>query len=123
MDVASVLSLPDCTVNHLLFPQLIVAKRFRISLSVIHDSTRDFLSCCTTQDTQHIFVDGSCQALDDSVSLAAWGAVNAITGDIISSGLVCGWRQTAGRAEITSVISALEWGNATNSGICVWSGY
>ena len=121
LDVASVLSLPDCAVNHLLFPQLTVAKSFRVSLSVIHDSTCDFLSCCATPDTQHIFVDGSCQALDDSVSLAAWGVINATTGDIVSSGLVPGWRQTADRAEITSVISALEWGNATNSGICVWS--
>eukprot|EP00438_Fugacium_kawagutii_P031979 Skav207040 [mRNA] locus=scaffold975:198961:208505:- [translate_table: standard] len=73
----------------------------------IPDSTADFHSCPSSADFQHLFTDGS--AMTGAYGYAAWGCLNATTGQVVSCGHVPGLGQCSDRAELWGAISALKW--------------
>lgn len=63
LDLPALLTLPECAIHHLLFPQTDLERQFRMSLAVLDDTTCEFFSSRTTSETQ-MFVDGSSVALN-----------------------------------------------------------
>ena len=74
----------------------------------VPDTTRLFLSEPST-GIQHVFTDGSATSGQRPFRIAAWGALNATTGNLLAMGHVTGLSQTSDRAELMAVVGALEW--------------
>ena len=81
-----------------------------------------FFSSQVVAGKQHLFTDGSCtfQAQPD-FALSAWGVVHANTGQALSSGHVPGVLQSAPRAELWALISALKWGLRVRVELVIWT--
>eukprot|EP00435_Cladocopium_sp_Y103_P054838 s321_g18.t1 len=58
---------------------------------------------------QHVFSDGSATSAQQPFGIAAWGSLNASTGELISLGYVPGLCQATDRAELLAVLTAIEW--------------
>eukprot|EP00438_Fugacium_kawagutii_P018766 Skav219032 [mRNA] locus=scaffold511:61762:64845:+ [translate_table: standard] len=69
---------------------------------------------------QHVFADGSATDSRKPYRLAAWGAVCATSGEIISAGHVPGLNQSIDRAELLAILSALEWRSLRAVDMRVW---
>lgn len=113
--------LPNCSVFHLLSPQIPLEYTLRVWLANLHDHVQSFESLHTTDDTQHIFTDGACRKLHPAVHLASWATFNATTEQILAVAHLAGAKHTSARAEVTAILSALHWSVITDSDICIWT--
>ena len=114
--------LPDCTRYHLLVPMLPESLKLMAYLEAMPDRTLDFESFEVAPGRiQHLFTDGACCKQGLSTSLAAWSVQNASTGKLIAAAPLHGGKQTAHRAELKALHSAVAWGNWVNAPICLWS--
>eukprot|EP00438_Fugacium_kawagutii_P011104 Skav203175 [mRNA] locus=scaffold39:98339:103385:- [translate_table: standard] len=115
------LELPLCTLNHLLVPRQPCLLEWRRRLCALPKDL-NFLVDPPQQGYHHLFVDGSCTSGDHHVlNYAAWGAVDATTGEVIAAAPLSGLTQTIDRAEITAILAALSWPSGSSLGICIWS--
>ena len=102
-------SLPPCLKFHLLPPACAAARDLRTLLHSIPDCSHQFLSK-PGEAIQHLFTDGACtQKLSPELSIAAWGVVNASTGQVAASGHLPGICQSAPRAELYAILAAVCW--------------
>ncbi|OLP78173.1 Ribonuclease H [Symbiodinium microadriaticum] len=94
----------------------------REQLANIPDVTAQFNSVRATAGRQHLFTDGACMLQDvKGLALAGWGVISASTGDVVSCGPLHGMWQTAPRAELCAVISAVRWAIATRVAVNLWT--
>ena len=113
--------LPRCFVFHLLPPQIGLERTWRVWLANQPDQVKNFESVEITGDIQHLFTDGACSRHHPVVSLAAWAVISASSGHILATGPLAGPKQTAARAEITGLLSALHWSVLTDTDVCLWT--
>ena len=107
-------TLPECARERAWFPEISEVSDFKRKLLKIPDSTREW---------EHVLTDGT--AMDPAipmVRLAAWSVVLATSHQFLplSTGGLPGQWQTVLRAEITAVISALEWSQGKGINIRIW---
>ena len=113
---------PECLRSHLLPPANPYMAPLRAQLHSLADATGHFISDVATCERQHLFTDGSCIQGDfQGLEVAAWGVVNASTGAVASCAPVLGIIQSAPRAELLAVISALQWILFMNVWATIWS--
>ena len=113
--------LPKALSHHLLPSANPHGPCLRRLLQGLPDYTACFLSAPTVGECQHIFTDGSCSAFGASeLSLAAWSVVNSCTGEIIACGPLHGLQQSAPRAELTAVLSAVTWARQHRVQAVIW---
>ena len=113
--------LPKALSHHLLPSANPHGPCLRRLLQGLPDYTACFLSAPTVGECQHIFTDGSCSAFGASeLSLAAWSVVNSCTGEIIARGPLHGLQQSAPRAELTAVLSAVTWARQHRVQAVIW---
>ena len=93
---------------HLLPSRSPFAGPWKQALMMLPSSRLDFLSSPST-GLQHVFTDGSATSSLEPFGIAAWGCLNANTGQLISIGHVSGLQQTSDRAELEAIVSSLEW--------------
>ena len=55
------------------------------------------------------------------LQIAAWSVLNASTGMVVAAGPLTRITQTIDRAEVTSLLAALQWGAHTELDLCLWS--
>ena len=114
--------LPTCLSHHLLPPANPHLAAFHACLLALPDQSGSFASLARSDETQHLFCDGACNlATLPDLALAAWGAVNSTTGDIVACGPVPGLAQTAPRAELWGAIACLRWGLRVGCSLMVWT--
>lgn len=80
---------------------------WKTALLELPDHSSTFWSGPLGTGTQHLFTDGS--ATTGHYSYAAWGCLNATSGQVVSCGHVPGLGQSSDRAELWAAISALRW--------------
>ncbi|CAE7506880.1 aquIMA [Symbiodinium sp. CCMP2456] len=115
-------NLPECLRTHLLPPSNPHLPALHTQLSQLPDRSAQFASSRCTDGPQHVFCDGSCLlTTTPSFALAAWGCVNATTGDILACGSVPGLAQTAQRAELWGAIASLKWGLRMEASLTLWT--
>ena len=115
-------TLPVCLTHHLLVPANPFGPGFRSMLHALVDSTNQHQSLDVSVGTQHIFTDGSCFSSGSSgLALAGWGLVHAGTGLVLSCGPVPGLQQTAPRAELHAMLSAVLWAVRVRQRNTIWS--
>ena len=103
-------------------PKLSESLRLMAYLEAMPDRTLDFESFeVASGRIQHLFTDGACRKHAPYTWLAAWSVQNASTGQLIAAAPLRGGKQTAHRAELQALYSAVAWGNCVNSSICLWS--
>ncbi|CAE7896730.1 aquIMA, partial [Symbiodinium necroappetens] len=114
--------LPVCLRTHLLPPCNPHMHALHAQLSLLPDRTAQFVGTRCTDGPQHVFSDGSCLlAATPAFALAAWGCVNASTGEILACGPVPGLAQTAPRAELCGAIASLKWGLKAEVSLTLWT--
>ena len=115
--------LPDCARQRAWFPETPEVQKFRENLQEIRDTTRKWEPVEMSTEWVDAFTDGT--AIDPAipvVRLAAWSVVLATANEhlpLAMGGLPGQW-QTVLRAEITAVISALEWSQEANRSLRIW---
>ena len=101
--------LPPCLKFHLLPPANSAAAELRALLHGTPDGSCSFLSRPSV-GVQHLFTDGACsRPASAELAVAAWSVVNATTGNVVASDHLPGILQTAPRAELFAVLSAVSW--------------
>ena len=114
--------MPTCLSHHLLPPAVPEVALVRTQLHGLADDTASFACVPGTPEVHHLFTDGACtQHICPDLCLAAWGVVCANSGLPVSSGFVPGLLQTAPRAELTAIISALRWTIRFQQRVIIWS--
>ena len=83
-------------------------KPWKNALLTLDDQTSNFLSF-PGEGVQHIFTDGTATQGKHPYNIAAWGVLNASTGQLINLGHVTGLCQTNDRAELAAVVDAVRW--------------
>ena len=93
----------------------------RLHLQGLGDASGAFHCQPVEAPLQHLFTDGACyNGGSADLALASWGVVHAGREAPLSSGLVPGLEQTAPRAELWAVISALKWVAEHRRSACLW---
>ena len=105
---------------HLLPSRSPFAGPWKHALMAVPDTTRLFLSEPST-GIQHVFTDGSATSGQRPFRIAAWGALNATTGNLLAMGHVTGLSQTSDRAELMAVVGALEWQTSFEVAMHLWT--
>ena len=114
-------SLPLCTSHHLLCPSNPHLPGLRAMMHALRDPCSGFVSRVVAPGRQNLFTDGACtQSGLAGVALAAFGVINASTEQIVACGHVAGIWQTAPRAELSAVLTALNWANAMQVAVTIW---
>ena len=114
--------LPDCTKYHLLVPKLPESLRLMTYLENMPDRTLDYDTFeIGAGGMQHLFTDGACRRIGTHTFLAAWSVQNATSRMLVAAAPLHGGKQTAHRAELQALCSAVAWGNQVNMPICLWS--
>ena len=115
-------ALPDCLTHHLLVPGNPYGPAIRQCLHSLPDTCLDQVSLERVSGTQHLFTDGSC--LHSGVSglaLAGWGLAHSGTGLVLACGQVAGLLQSAPRAELCAMLSAVSWVAKVQVPTVVWA--
>ena len=113
--------LPRCLTHHLLPPANAHAIQLRSLLHQLPDTTLTFVSLPKDATRQHLFTDGACTLYASSeLALAAWGVVNASSGSVVAMGQLPGIWQSAPRAELTAVLSAVCWTFRHSATTAIW---
>ena len=114
--------LPDCLTHHLLVPANPHGPELRRQLQVCQDQCFQYYSYGCAPDTQHLFTDGSClHSRVPGLALAGWGLVHSSTGLVLACGPVCGLLQSAPRAELCAMLSAVRWVAVVQRNAVIWS--
>ena len=115
-------SLPDCTIFHLLVPQIPDLDLVTSMLADLPLNWTDFQTSQCISGIQHLFTDGTCTREPCSrANYAAWGVLHAGTGQVLSTGHLSGARQAIDRAELTALVSATAWTAWQDQDSIVWS--
>ncbi|OLQ12995.1 LINE-1 reverse transcriptase-like [Symbiodinium microadriaticum] len=113
--------LPRCLTHHLLPPANAHTVQLRSLLHQLPDATLTFVSLPNDTARQHLFTDGACtQYASSELALAAWGVVNASSGSVVAMGQLPGIWQSAPRAELTAVLSAVCWTSRNSATTAIW---
>ena len=108
--VAEWSSLPVALTHHLLPSANPHACQLRALLRGLEGDVQTFHSCPVPGACQHLFTDGACStACEPALALAAWSVVNATSACVVSCGPLPGVQQTAPRAELSALVSAVAW--------------
>ena len=100
---------PKCFKHHILLPQHPLVTALGEYFAALPDGSAEHL-CRPGPGMNHVFTDGAlCQPRHTRVAYAAWAAVSATHGRIISGAALHGVVQTIGRAELTAVVSTVKW--------------
>eukprot|EP00438_Fugacium_kawagutii_P008967 Skav214288 [mRNA] locus=scaffold2257:201508:210505:- [translate_table: standard] len=114
--------LPQCTLHHLLVPRQKILVRWRQVLCDRSNGSFSFLAPPPNHGFHHLFLDGSCFQRDHpDLNLAAWAMIDATSGQLVAAAPLRGITQTIDRAELTAVITALEWASSTEMDLALWS--
>ncbi|CAE7466734.1 unnamed protein product [Symbiodinium sp. CCMP2592] len=114
--------LPISFTHHLLPPANPHLSRVRSQLHNLVDDSGVFFCEGFGIGWQHLFTDGSCSDPGSpDLALAAWGVVHAGLARPVACGHVPGLLQTAPRAEIWAMISAVRWALEYRLPCIVWS--
>ena len=109
--------------NFLDTPPSPASKPDQAQLANLPDVTAQFNSVRTTAERQHLLTDGACMLQGvRGLALAGWGVISASTGEVVSHGPLHGVWQTAPRAELCAVISAVRWAIAMRVSVNLWTG-
>ena len=115
-------TLPTSLTHHLLPPASRLMPLLRAQLANLPDVTSQFNSVHTAAGRQNLFTDGACMLQDvKGLALASWGVISASTGEVVSCGPLHGVWQTAPRAELCAVISAVRWAIAMRVSVNLWT--
>ena len=115
-------TLPTSLTHHLLPPASRLMPLLRAQLANLPDVTSQFNSVHTAAGRQNLFTDGACMLQDvKGLALAGWGVISASTGEVVSCGPLHGVWQTAPRAELCAVISAVRWAIAMRVSVNLWT--
>ena len=102
-------ALPPCLKFHLLPPANPAAVELRSLLQQIPDGSCSFFAR-PTSGVQHLFTDGACsRPCAAELSVAAWSVISATDGVVIATDHLPGLLQTAPRAELFALLSAVSW--------------
>eukprot|EP00435_Cladocopium_sp_Y103_P030925 s305_g7.t1 len=117
---------PECTQLHGWFVEDVVDRQYRQSLSLIQDTTGQFVPDLALPDVVHLFIDGSCTSPQrPAARLATWAVSTAVLPDLsfapVAAGGVVGLLHTTMRAEITSAIAACRYGLFVNKPFWIWT--
>ena len=115
--------LPQCARERAWFPVIPEVENFQRQLEHIEECTRVWEQVDITTEWTDAFTDGT--AIDPtlpSVRLTAWAVVIAVSDQYVplSMGGLPGQWQTVLRAEITAVISVMEWSQFQQNNIRIW---
>ena len=114
--------MPTCMSHHLLSPSISEVQQVRTCLHQLPDGTGAFAHSPGSFEIQHLFTDGACtQHPCQDLCLASWGVIDASSRVPVSSGLVPGVMQTAPRAELHAIISAIRWTIHFQQRVVIWS--
>eukprot|EP00438_Fugacium_kawagutii_P004928 Skav217267 [mRNA] locus=scaffold47:1421391:1425681:+ [translate_table: standard] len=114
--------LPSCTLHHLLVPRQRLLVQWRRLLEDRMQANFCFLVDPPISGFHHLFLDGSCFGHEHPVlNLAAWAVVSATLGTLVASAPLVGITQTIDRAELTSLLVALEWDSKHALDMVLWS--
>ena len=116
-------TLPECARERAWFPEPKETVEYKNSLYHIPDTTRQWEPIVVEAKCVDVFTDGT--AIDPAIPearLVAWSAVVSTSQETtpLAMGGVPGQWQSVLRAEITAVISALEWTKHINKDIRIW---
>ena len=116
-------TLPECARERAWFPEPNEIVEYKNSLYLIPDTTRQWEPIVVEAKCVDVFTDGT--AIDPAIPearLVAWSAVVSTSQETtpLAMGGVPGQWQSVLRAEITAVISALEWTKHINKDIRIW---
>ena len=108
--------------GHLLPSRSPFAKQLKRIFLDISDTTGVFESIPdSAKNLQHIFTDGTSYTTKGRFfSCAAWGAINATTGDPIGRGHVPGLCQSSDRAELMAVLATLRYQAHFQISVSIW---
>ena len=108
----------DTLRTHLLPSRSPWAIGWKTYLMRVEDSSSFAFSCPST-GIQHVFSDGTC-AGDKPYRYAAWGCLNATTGEPIAAGILPGLTQSSDRAELTGALAVLKWQVTFQCDVHLW---
>eukprot|EP00435_Cladocopium_sp_Y103_P056205 s2024_g18.t2 len=94
--------------SHLLPSRSPFAAAWKQALLQVEDTSCCFLSV-PEGPIQHVFTDGSATSSRSPGRIAAWGCLNASSGELAAMGHVPGLCQSSDRAELLAITAALEW--------------
>eukprot|EP00435_Cladocopium_sp_Y103_P044883 s401_g12.t1 len=106
--------------SHLLPSRSPFAAAWKHALLQIPDTTCCFLSS-PGNGYQHVFTDGTATSAKNPLRMAAWGCLNASTGNLLAMGHVSGLCQTSDRAELLAITAALEWQFHFGTNMVLWT--
>ena len=113
--------LPRCLSHHLLPPANPHATRLRACLHSLRDTSMHFHSGPADVSRQHLFTDGACAGFGSpEPALAGWGVVCASSGLIVALGALPGIFQSAPRAELQALLSAVCWIRRYDVQAAIW---
>eukprot|EP00435_Cladocopium_sp_Y103_P022352 s1742_g5.t1 len=104
---------------HLLPSRSPHAGAWKQALMQIPDQSDTFYST-PGQGMQHVFTDGTATKTGTPFDIAAWGCLNATTGQIVAAGHVPGLSQTSARAELHAALGALRWQHQHHVLMTLW---
>jgi len=93
--------------SHLLPSRSPYAADWKRALLLLPDTTRCFISK-PVEGVQHVFTDGTATAATLPTKLAAWGCLNATSGEVVAMGHDPGLSQLSDRAELLAALSAID---------------
>ena len=105
--------------NHLLPSRSPYHKLWKLELQQISDETASFWSS-PAMDNNHVFTDGSATRTSSPFDVAAWGSLNATTGELIAAAPLHGLHQGNDRAELVAVLATLKWQNRFRANADIW---
>eukprot|EP00438_Fugacium_kawagutii_P025316 Skav217869 [mRNA] locus=scaffold2487:75358:81453:+ [translate_table: standard] len=114
--------LPHCTLHHLLVPRQQLLVQWRQELRAHSSQAVQFMVSPGDPGFHHLFLDGSCfHHVHSVLNLAAWAVVDATTGQLLAAAPLDGHTQSIDRAELTSMVMALEWASEAELDLALWS--
>eukprot|EP00438_Fugacium_kawagutii_P019499 Skav235632 [mRNA] locus=scaffold358:410684:420403:- [translate_table: standard] len=117
-----IVTLPACTLNHLIVPRSELALAWRSALWHLEDRANFFSLVTPPPGLNHVFVDGSCTCPDhDPLQLASYAVLNASSGEPLASAPLHGLAQCIDRAELAAMLVAFRWAFFHGTDACVWS--
>ncbi|CAK9010815.1 Putative ATP-dependent RNA helicase DHX57 [Durusdinium trenchii] len=113
---------PTCFRHHVLLPHPHLVTELDAYFAGLPDGTNDHLSK-PVLGMNHVFTDGALSRHRHSrLEYAAWAAVSATTGRVISGAPLHGVCQAIGRAELQALLSTVKWGlREPEAEVHVWS--
>ena len=93
--------------SHLLPARSPYAAAWKKALLLLPDSTRCLISR-PAGGVQYVFTDGTATAATSPAKIAAWGSLNATSGEVVAMRHVLGLTQSSDRAELLVALGAIE---------------